>query len=267
MEKRKSNPAIRIIASLCFLLMLVVNLLAAGLPINGVTPAEISDKYANFFAPAGLTFSIWGLIYILLGAYTLYQLGLFRNGRNPDARLLDRISEYFALSSVINVAWIFAWHYDRIPVSMLLMILLLLTLIKIVTIVVKEDLSAKEKLFIKLPFSIYFGWITVATIANLTVLLVSMDWGGWGLPDETWAILVIIAGLLIGISTMQKNRDVAYGLVIIWAYLGIIVKHLSAQGFAGQYPWIIIVCAICIAVLIIDAGYILYKGKRRSCKC
>jgi hypothetical protein len=221
---------------------------ANALPINELTTGQISDFYPNLFALAGWTFAIWGLIYMLLAGYTLYQLGVFQdNTDTARGKLLNKIGILFSISSIANAAWIFAWHYRVVPLSLILIVVILVCLILINQRINQEQLSAKEKLFIVLPFSVYFGWITVATIANATVLLVSLNWQGLGLTEPIWASIIIILGFLIGAVTMLKNRGVAYGLVIVWAYASILSKHISTDGFGGQYPLIIHNCLHWIA--------------------
>lgn len=247
-----------------YLLMVSMNALANILPINGQKTGQVSDAYPNLFAPAGLTFIIWGLIYLLLAGYTLYQLGLFKdNSSTLQGALLKRIGLLFSISSLANTAWIFAWHYEFLGVSMLLMLIILLCLILIAGTIKKAELSPRDKWLVRLPFSVYFGWITVATIANATVLLVSLGWDGFDLPQTVWAVVMIIVGFLIGAATMLKNRDIAYGLVIIWAYLGILIKHTSTVGFAGKYPAVIAAVIICILFLVAEQAYLLiisWKG-------
>jgi hypothetical protein len=142
------------------------------------------------------------------------------------------------------------------------MLVILFSLIVITNEINKEKLSFKDKIFIKFPFSIYFGWIIVATIANVTTLLVSLYWNGFGLSDQFWAVIIIAIGFVIGGLIMLKYEDIVYGLVIIWAYIGIVIKHTSLNGFAGQYPVIIITALVCIALLIILELYILIKLKK-----
>jgi len=248
------NLFIKILVAFTYLAMVVINALANALPINGVGTGQVSDAYANLFAPAGLTFSIWGVIYALLAAYTLYQFNLFeKNKSDKRENLFQRIGSYFILTSIINILWIFAWHYDFIGISLLLMIGLLFFLIKIADILNKENFSTKEKFFMLLPFSIYFGWITVATIANVTVFLVSLGWGGFGLSDQFWTILVLIVGTLIGMARMYKDRNIFYGLVFVWAYFGIWFKHIAVDGFAGKYLGVIITTLICIIFFLFGA--------------
>lgn len=263
MTDKRSGMVIKILVVLTYIVMVTVNGLANGLPINGIGTGAISDAYPNIFAPAGVTFAIWGLIYLLLAGYTLYQLGLFQNGKTLlEENRFKKIGLYFAISSIANAAWIFSWHYMIIPLSMVLMLVILVSLILIVQEIKKAELSSRDKIFVKLPFSIYFGWITVATIANATVLLVSLGWNGFGISEMIWAVIIIAVGLIIGGGTMLLNKDMAYGLVIIWAYAGILIKHTSGTGFAGQYPAVITTVIVSIVLLIIGEGYLLFLKLR-----
>lgn len=265
MKRNRLNTSIKILVATTYLAMIAVNALANILPINGQNTGEVSDAYKNLFAPAGITFSIWGLIYLLLAGYTLYQFGIFQkdNYNNKD-ELLNKIGIYFSISSIANVAWILAWHYDLIGLSMALMLVILCCLILINQELKRENhLSTRDKLFIRLPFSVYFGWITVATIANATTLLVSLDWKGFGISEPIWTIIILVVGMLIGIATIVRNRDIAYGLVIIWAYFGIWIRHTSEIGFAGQYPAVISTIIICLVITSIAIVYsFLYRGRR-----
>ena len=260
MEKKHARLIIRIVTALTFVGMVAVNAMANILPINGVNTGQVSDSYANLFAPAGLTFAIWGLIYLLLAAYTLYQTGLFQDRQSPLAENLgNKTGIAFSISSLANIAWIFAWHYDQIPLSMILMLIILACLAYISLVLKAGPLTGRDRLFIRLPFGVYFGWITVATIANATTLLVYLGWNRFGLPEQIWSILILIIGALIGSATMIRNRDLAYGLVLLWAYAGILVKHLSGNGFAGQYPEVFAVVIACLCLLLIALGNIAAK--------
>jgi len=258
----RQNSTIKIMVAVTFAGMVTVNALANILPINGVGTGAVSDSYPNLFAPAGLTFAIWGLIYLLLAAYTLYQIGLFRGGGPAKEGLLRRVGILFSISSVANTAWIFSWHYRIIPLSMILMIVILVCLILINQTLRAEKLTVREKALIGLPFSVYFGWITVATIANMTVLLVSLGFTGFGVAESIWAVAVLIVGMLIGTVTMVRNRDIAYGVVLIWAYLGIYIKHVSEKGFGGQYPMVMFTAVSCLVVFALAVVYTLLHGKK-----
>ncbi len=245
---------IKISVFIVFLAMVVVNALANILPINNISTGEISDAYPNLFAPAGLTFSIWGLIYLLLFGYTIYQ---FINKKK--SKLLGKIGVYFIVSSLANIFWIFSWHYQIIEATLFFMAVILFCLIKVAGLLRKEKFSSTENLFIRLPFSVYFGWITVAMIANITVFLVSIGWDGFGVSENIWTIIVISVGSIIGIWRMNYDKNISYGLVFVWALIGIWIKHSSAVGFAGQYPEIITTVFIWIFLFLIFQFLLLRK--------
>lgn len=262
MENRQKGT-VKFLVIIAYLVMIIVNGLANWLPLNGITTGDVSDSYPNLFTPTGLTFAIWGIIYLLLAGYVLYQAGWFRGSENRvKAQMLDKVGGLFIISSLANVAWIFSWHYDLIPLSMLLMIVILVSLIYTMKTIMQYHLSLREKIFVKLPFSVYFGWITVATIANATVLLVSLNWNGFGIPASTWAVIMIIVGMLIGATTAIRNKDAAYGLVFVWAYVGIYIKHTSTGGLGGQYPEVVTTAIICIILMLAASAYSLAVGRK-----
>ncbi len=242
---------IRVFAGVAYAAMVAVNFLANSLPINNRSTGAISDAYPNIFAPAGLAFSIWGLIYLLLAGYVLYQFISFgKKGRQKKEGLLQKVNVLFIATSLANLSWIFAWHYDLIGLSVLMMAVLLVLLIKIADILRLEQLTVREKLFISTPFSVYFGWITVAAIANITVFLVSVGWNGFGIADAAWTSMILLVGAVIGVLRLRKDKNIAYGLVLIWAYLGILLKHVSASGFGGQYPSVIATVMVCLFLFV-----------------
>lgn len=233
---------LKISTVIAYVTMVAVNYIAVLLPLGGRDTGEISDNYPNLFAPAGYAFSIWGLIYTLLGIYVIYQFWC------KNEALIQRVNQIFIVNALFNASWLFAWHYDLIGISVLIMLGLLITLIKIADIFRTNALNSKEKWLVRLPFSIYFGWITVATIANITIFLVSIGWNGFGLSESLWTVLVLLIGTLIGSWRMLKDRFFPYGLVLLWAYGAILSKHLSESGFSGQYPNIIWTVGVCLVV-------------------
>ncbi len=256
------KKSIKMLVAITFIAMVVVNALANLLPINGIDTGSVSDSYQNLFAPAGITFSIWGLIYLLLAGFTFYQFGIINKNGSISKALLNKVGIVFSISSIANMIWIFSWHYDIIFLSMILMAVILICLIIIVKAVMEENLTLKEKLFIKLPFSIYFGWITVAAIANVTTLLVSWGWNGFGISETIWTIIILAVGAIIGILTIIRNKDYAYGLVIIWAYIGILIKHISSSGFNSMYPSVIITVIAALALLAASDVFVIVKKKK-----
>ena len=245
MKQEKPSILLRIVIVITYAAMITANALANILPLNGQTTGELSDKYGNLFAPAGFTFSIWGFIYLLLLFHVIYQLGLFQKNTNPQ--LLRQVGIYFSISSVLNASWIFLWHYEHLALSVVVMLLMLLTLIKINTLTFTASLTRRESFFVRLPFSVYFGWITIATIANITALFVDLDWNGFGISEVT----------------TFRRQDIAYALVLIWAYYGIYSKHTSESGFNMEYPSVTTSVIICLLLITLTIIFVAVKKLRK----
>lgn len=248
----------QIVNILAVIATLVVNGLANALPLNGQTTGEISDRFQVYFVPAGYVFSIWGLIYLALIAFAIYQ-ALPTQRDNPR---LKRIGYLFALSSLANMTWLFLWHYERFLLTLIAMVSLLGLLIAIYLRleVGRSAVSTGEKWFVHIPFSIYLGWITVATIANITQVLDFINWNGWGVTGQIWALIMLIAGGVITLVVYQMRNDVAFVLVIIWAYVGIAIKQVNAPAVALP-AWII---AGLLALLLLASALIMQRRKRTS---
>lgn len=215
---------------------LTVNGLANALPLNGRETGEISDSFNVLFVPAGYVFSIWGLIYLFLLAYTVYQ-ALPAQRENP---LLRRSGWLAALSSVFNGAWIFFWHYGQYVLSLVTMFALLVTLLALYLRldIGRARFAGVERWTVAAPFSIYLGWITVATIANITAVLSYLGFDGGGISPLAWTVILLAAGVLIAAAMAFTRRDAAYLLVLVWAFAGISVRWLadpvlSRAGFAA----------------------------------
>jgi len=209
---------------LAFAWTVVVNGLAGGTTfLGGKLTSEISDATPTLITPAGYVFSIWGVIYVLLGIFVVVQALPSQRGKHYQ----EKIGWLFVLSCLLNIAWLFLWQFEYLSLSVVLMFLLLASLIAIYLRLNIGKLVApmREKLAVHLPFSVYLGWITIASIANVAVTLVSIGWDGFGIAFETWAILIVAVALLIALLVISTRKDVAYGLVIIWALLGIAAKQ------------------------------------------
>jgi hypothetical protein len=224
-----SSALLRWANIIVFVLTVIVNSLAGSTTlIGGVNTAFISDSNPTLITPAGYTFSIWGIIYFLLGIFVIFQA--LPSQKDKDYH--KKIGWFFVLSSIINISWIFLWQYEILTLSLPLMFLLLATLILIFTRleIGKTQAPLREKLAIHTPFSVYLGWITIASIANVSVTAVSLNWNGFGINPETWASLIIIVALIITLIVIATRKDVAYGLVVIWALIGIAVNQTETQN-------------------------------------
>ncbi|GAB2772395.1 hypothetical protein GCM10027275_14090 [Rhabdobacter roseus] len=246
-----------------FLLMVGLNFLANWLPINGNTTGALSDKYTNLIVPAGSTFSIWGLIYLLVGVFTLYQLkGLFRTERSVVNTLVHNIKGWFFASSLLNACWIVAWHYELLPVSVAIMLVLLASLIRINLGLynLQPYLSTGERFLTQASFGLYLGWICIATILNITTWLVAINWTG-GLENDSWAVIMVVVGGLVVLYTSLKLINPYVALAAIWAFLGIIWKRNESEL---TYYSIIYTAAGMIFLLALAALYGFFSGKKHK---
>ena len=228
MENVEDYKYLQITNIVGFIAVVAVNILANTLPINGKTTAELSDSYPNLFVPAGYVFAIWGVIYLLLLAFAVYQASPKRRG----AQFLGKIGYLFGISCAANVVWIFLWHYELVFLSLVAMFALLgsLILIYLRLDIGRGDPPREERLYVHLPFSVYLGWITVAPIANVVAALVSINWDGFGLGEVTWTVVIISVAIILTLLNIQTRADVGYTLVIVWALGGIIAKQMAIQS-------------------------------------
>jgi tryptophan-rich sensory protein len=196
--------------------MLLINYLANSIPIGGNTTGDISGQYNTLFTPAGFTFSIWGVIYLLL---IIFIVMLFTT---PDGLSTNKtpILILFNGANLLNIAWLFSWHNDRILLSTVVMMLLLISLLTILVLLSKSDVFAFA------TFSIYAGWISVATIANIAILITKLNLSFFMNYETIWFALIIIVSLIIGGYMLIKEKNIYYASVFAWAYIGIIAKFI-----------------------------------------
>ncbi len=249
MKQDKSPIVLQILNIAGFICMVAVNALANILRFNGKNTGELSDKYPNLFVPAGITFAIWGVIYLLLLIYTIYQArDLFKREKSTQS-VQNKIGLFFFLSCAVNSLWIVAWHYEMVLVSLLIIIILLSVLI---TIYIRLGIGFKEapwseKLCIHMPFSIYLGWISIAVIANATAFLVKIGLNSYSLFEVFWTIAAIMAGTILTLFMIYRRNDIFYGFVVLWAFTGIIIKR--SADLTGDSHTVIVAAAFCIAVI------------------
>lgn len=239
----------------------IVNMLANIIPIGGRNTGELSDLYPNLFVPAGLTFSIWGVIYFLFALFTIYQARDIFKSEKVDMAFLDQISYGFIIASAANISWIFFWHYEFVLFSLIVMIVLFFSLLFIYLRldIGKTEVSRNEKLLVHVPFSVYIGWITVATVANVTAVLVDAGVASFGPLAEFLTVFVIAVVVIITTLMLWTRKDVAYSLVVVWASVGIVIKQLSQNLLIAVSA---LIAAIIIFIEILYIGYIYYKEKQ-----
>lgn len=227
---------------IAFGVMVLMNYLANALPINDKTTGQLSGQYPNLFVPAGITFSIWGIIYLMLLVFVVVQF------REQNKAMIAAIGWAFLITCVLNAAWILAWHYELLPLSVIIMLGLLVTLV-----VINGKLLQFPPGFTRAVFGVYLGWICIATIANITALLVGYSWGQWGLTQEVWAMIMIAAGVIICAFAILRLDNPFIGLAVIWALAGIILNRQS------DFPSIVATAATGIAAIAIITLLVFYR--------
>lgn len=239
----------QIITLLATIITLTVNGLANVLPLNGLTTGDISDRFEIYFVPAGYVFSIWGLIYLGLILYSIYQV----LPSQRDNRDMNRIAPVYWISGLANSTWIFLWHFEVFSLTIIAMAAILGSLLY--TYLQLRESTGTQKWLVRLPFSVYLGWITVATVANASQFLYFFNWGGWGLSGAIWAVIMIAVAGLLGLLMAWRENDIAYVLVLIWAFIGITVS---------QFDTSLVVNAAWTAVAVLVAGMLasIVKNKR-----
>ena len=229
------NTLRQVVVSLTILITIVINILADALPINGLNTGKISDTFKVYFVPAGYVFAIWGIIYIGLIAYAVYQ-ALPAQRENPR---LQATGWWVVLGGLANCTWIFLWHYEQFVGTLAAMLVLLATLIAVYLALGtgQTKVSSGETWAVRIPFSIYLGWITVATVANVSDVLDTLHPLGFSSLAATWMVIILVAVLIIAGLMNFLRRDLAYAIVILGALAGIAARCPQA-GIVTVATWV-----------------------------
>lgn len=237
-----------------FLAMVLINALANLIPIGIGATGAVSAKYPNLFTPAPVTFSIWGVIYVMMAAFVLYQWGLFDHG-TYSGEILKAVGPFFAISCALNIAWIFTWHFDAIGLSLICIAGLLVSLIILNLRLDTVKGNTLSFFMADAGFQIYLGWIIAAVIANVSVFLVSIGWNRFGLSETLWTFIILIVGALIGAAPAIFGGKWLTTLAVLWAYSGILIRHVGMKGLAGQYPLPIAAAITGVAVMLVAISW------------
>jgi hypothetical protein len=244
MENIMNKDTLRQLAN-ALSVLLAINILASVLPLNGQNTGEISDRFKVYFVPAGYVFAIWGIIYIGWIAFAIYQ---FRAAQKESPRLRN-LGYLFALSGIFNAAWLFCWHYNIFGLSVLVMLTLLGLLIAsyLKLNVGHTSVTTAEKWSVDVPFSVYLGWITVATVANVTDYLYFINWTGFGIAPQIWAVIMLVIASVLALAMMVTRRDSGYVFVLVWSFAGIAQKQADTALVANS-AWVATVFVLGLAI-------------------
>lgn len=222
---------LQVLNGIAFVSVVFINYLSNTGAMDGKTIGGISDNINSLFTPAGYAFSIWGLIYLLLLGFIIYQ-GRSLFSKKVDDEFVEKVGVWFIVSCVANSAWVFSWIYGYTGLSCFFIFLLLFFLLKIVVNnnMQLNTIKSSKLLFLVLPFTIYSGWVTVASVANVSSYLVKINWDGFGFSDSFWAIAMIIIAVIINSIVLFKRKMYAFALVAVWALVAIGVANKSKEN-------------------------------------
>ena len=245
------NFRLPLLISASLILVLWMNYLANALPLGGITTGEASDRLPNLFTPTGATFSIWGLIYTLLLAYIVaFWIQRPDQLAGEVGAVTQAHSRWLIINFVANIGWILAWHHLLIGLSMGIMLLILYSLIRMAQTGMRGPQGPRiQHLLRQSATGLYFGWITVATIANATALLVSLQFSGWGISEPQWTSAILLVGAVIASATLIKFKNPMYGIAVIWALIGIWSKHTDPEQWNFQFPLVIKTTQACLVLV------------------
>lgn len=252
-NRLKTPELFRFLNLIGFVLVLGTNYLANSLPLNGLQTGQISDFYPNLFVPAGRTFAIWGVIYLLMAGFVLFPFF------SKKADIIQRFGWYFASSCLANAGWLFCWHYRFLGGSLICMLTLLMVLTQMYRRLgpVKSPAKWPEKVWINGLISIYLAWICVATIANVTTVLVHTGWSGLGLDPLIWTIVLMCIATALGGWFVWRYQDLAYAGVMLWALYGIYSKQTEVGG-----PQLLVNVSQGLMILLILSSIVITVKKR-----
>lgn len=249
MNQISKVSGIRWLVVLFFLLTIIMNYIAQVIPFNGQTNGEVSDKYSTLITPADYAFSIWGVIYLALGIYVFYQ-ALWAP---TDQRVFDKIGKWLIASFITTSLWLPAFQYELLSLSVLIMLLILIALIMINIILLKDDtIVGNEQILLKIPFGLYLGWISVATIVNITVLFKYSMSVFIGADELLWLWIILTVGFVLAVMISNWSRNVSITLVFAWAYLAIGKKENQSEDTE-------LITILATILLLLISAYLAYR--------
>jgi len=225
----KNSWIVYIAQLIAFISTLFVNYLANAKPINGLTSAEVSDKFPNLLVPAGFTFAIWGLIYTLVACYLIYYATVLVKKISGTVYQFQNLALVFIASCILNSIWLISFHHLKIGLSLLIMIGLLSS---VCYLFLRTQYQIQLSLWPKFAFESYFAWLNIATVANFCAFFVWTEWDGFGVSEVNWAYIILLVLISLGLFVSIKFKTIIYPLVISWAIFGIHSK-LQETNFEG----------------------------------
>jgi benzodiazapine receptor len=236
---------------------LFINTLGAVGLINGLSQKAVSDKYVTLITPGPATFSIWGVIYSLLLISLIVMI--VKKNDTYYQKAAEDISLLFWISCIINSAWIVSFSFLQIGLSTIFILGFLITLSLILQKLGR--LQTGKRILLPLTFGLYTGWLFIASVVNIAAWLVKLKWNGFGIPNEGWAVIMLVIAVFLAFAVQMRNHSAVFPLPIAWAYLGIYQFLKAPEGFKGEFYLLQMVALAGMAVLIGIAAIQFYKNR------
>ncbi|MDD2592123.1 MAG: hypothetical protein PHP11_03915 [Erysipelotrichaceae bacterium] len=245
-----------LINAILLILTLIINALGAIGWLNGLSQKAVSDMYPTLITPSPFTFSIWGVVYSFLILSIIMML--LRNNDPYYQKAVDRISILFWISCIFNIAWIIAFSYVLLELSLVLIFGFTIVMALICTQLAL--INDKHRFLLPITFSLYTGWLFIATVVNTAATLVKIQWQGFNIPIMIWSIIALIVAIIIVLLVNTQLKNAVFPLPIAWAYFGI-YQNLSTLSLSNDYQLLKITALIGMAILIGIAAIQLYKNQ------
>lgn len=246
---RKNKSLISIIL---FAITLMINMLGSTGFINGLNQKDVSDKFSTLITPAGFTFSIWGIIYLLL-FITLVILFIKRNEKYY-ASIINQISSLFWLSCFFNASWIIVFSYKLIGLSVVVILGLCFSLLLILRRLL--IIHTPGKFFAPLVFAIYGGWVFTASFVNIALFLNYLNISFGSLAKETIYLVLLIMLVFLAILLQNYHKNAIFNLPIAWGFFGIL-KALELKEIATPISNVLLVGII---LLVLKSVFDFYRN-------
>lgn len=244
-----------------YVALVLANILAIQLPFFGRTPGDVSDLYPNLLTPADFSFSIWSIIYILLGTYIFIEFKDWLKNTNKFQNETRAIGYYFLITCLLNITWLLTWQALQIKFAFLFIFVFWIVLIYINY---KLTMIGNAHRIFRAAFSVYLGWICIAALANLNILFIDLGLNNFGLSEEMWTSILIVIGILGTFLVLFLNQDILFTLVQIWAYLGIYVKNHQLSNGHGTVATMALIAMLMLGI--VSIGVFLKQQKIKKSK-
>lgn len=249
MQYTSKHSGLRWMVLIIVLINSFFNTIYNVLGIPGDSVKTVSDRYMTLFTPAGYAFAIWGIIYLAFIIYAVYQL----LPAQRYVRFFDSMVWPLMLANILCMLWQVVFRNYLIGGSVVVILATLLTAVYM-RVMVQNETHGKNT-WLAVPFSLFLGWICVATIANIASWLVATGWNGGDTGPVLWTVIMLCAALLTGIIISLAYRDFIVPIVVAWALAAIYVEAVYKNSTVADTALILAI----VSAIFTAGGFIYFR--------